>query len=190
MSLISSFVVAMSLLSCLSNYLKKRRRTFSLFPPLKTSKKYNFQTKSEEEVEKVLACTEDVVDGGGGYARVSRGIIFYKYFGVGGVSDELPLVVICHGFMGSSNDVSYLAEVICAMRRVLVFDLIGTNNSVSTHNHLDDAVFYASSLAELLLVLGEDKPIDLIGFSMGGGVTSKFAALYPKSINSLVQIAP
>jgi len=189
MSLISSFVVAMSLLSCLSNYLKKRRRTFSLFPPLKTSKKYNFQTKSEEEVEKVLACTEDVVDGGG-YARVSRGIIFYKYFGVGGVSDELPLVVICHGFMGSSNDVSYLAEVICAMRRVLVFDLIGTNNSVSTHNHLDDAVFYASSLAELLLVLGEDKPIDLIGFSMGGGVTSKFAALYPKSINSLVQIAP
>ena len=49
--------------------------------------------------------------------------------------------------------------------------------------------FFAGQIAELLLHLRED-PVDLVGYSMGGGIAANFASQFPASIRSLVMIAP
>eukprot|EP00939_MAST-03C_sp_MAST-3C-sp1_P002188 g2188.t1 len=52
------------------------------------------------------------------------------------------------------------------------------------------ADLFAGQLSELLFYLKETGPIDIIGYSMGGIIASRFAACYPHCVRSLILVAP
>ena len=83
-------------------------------------------------------------------------------------------------------------QALCKRRRVLRFDLGGRGFSsygnADSNPHTDK--FFAGQLAELLFVLGECEPIDIVGFSMGGLVAARFSATFPYKVRSAVLIAP
>ena len=97
--------------------------------------------------------------------------------------DDNPgrLVVLVHGFSGSSGYFEFLAECLArsnGRRRVLRFDLYGRGGSSCTGAPHTPRLF-AGQLAELLFALKEHGPIDLVGYSMGGAIAAQFAAAYP-----------
>ena len=97
---------------------------------------------------------------------------------------QLPLVVLVHGFVGSSSYFEYLKnELLLAGRRVLRFDLYGRGHSDPCTHTPHTEMLFAGQLAELLFALGfnHDEPIDVLGYSMGAVVAAKFAATYGDS---------
>ena len=97
---------------------------------------------------------------------------------------HLPLVVLVHGFVGSSSYFEYLKdELLLAGRRVLRFDLYGRGHSDPCTHTPHTEMLFAGQLAELLFALGfnYDEPIDVLGYSMGAVVAAKFAATYGDS---------
>jgi pimeloyl-ACP methyl ester carboxylesterase len=108
--------------------------------------------------------------------------------------DDNPgrLVVLVHGFSGSSGYFEFLAECLArsnGRRRVLRFDLYGRGGSSCTGAPHTPRLF-AGQLAELLFALKEHGPIDLVGYSMGGAIAAQFAAAYPDTVASLALLAP
>ena len=100
-----------------------------------------------------------------------------------------PLVVLVHGFVGSSSYMRFLAAELAKTRRVLRFDLWGRGWS----DHPDAAhtvALFSTQLSSLLFALGEAGPIDLVGYSMGGCIAAKFAACHAARLRSLVLLAP
>lgn len=72
--------------------------------------------------------------------------------------------------------------------RVLSYDLYGRGYSSAPDTTYNDSLFVAQ-LSELLYKLNVTEKIHLVGYSMGGGIVTKFASLYPEKIKSLVLIA-
>jgi hypothetical protein len=103
------------------------------------------------------------------------------YYVVDGRENKGPLVVMVHGFVGSSHYFRFLsAELVKQGRRVLRFDLMGRGRSSFDGFPLTDGAF-AGQLAELLFALdghelGAQGPIDLIGYSMGGASKTRTRA--------------
>ena len=133
--------------------------------------------------------------GGGALASLSRGNT--RYF-VEGPADGggLPLVVLVHGFVGSAAYLRFLSKELARRgRRVLRYDLYGRGGTACDGSpHTAEAL--ATQLAELLQrvrALEQQRPpraVDLVGYSMGGGIASAFAAIYPSRLRSLTLIAP
>jgi len=122
---------------------------------------------------------------GGAYIELAHGRCHYI---VEGHRNSGPLVVLVHGFVGSSSYMRFLAAEL-ETRRVLRFDLWGRGWS----DHPDaphTAALFAAQLSSLLFALGEAGPIDLVGYSMGGCVVAKFAACHAARLRSLVLLAP
>lgn len=73
--------------------------------------------------------------------------------------------------------------------RVLAYDLYGRGLSsrVKGAQTLD---FHARQLGELLQALGEKGPVTLLGYSMGGAITTRFAASESDIVDRLVLVAP
>jgi len=106
------------------------------------------------------------------------------------VDPEVPLVVLVHGFAGSASYYTYLARrLVKSGRRVLRYDNYGRGFSVCTGQRHSKHLF-ASQLAEVLFKLNVTSKIDLVGYSMGGGIVAAFAAAYPERLASLVLLAP
>ena len=109
---------------------------------------------------------------------------------------EGPLVVFVHGLGMSGecfNDI--VPYVVGKGHKVLTYDIYGRGYSdgVSENQDLEKVV---SQLAQLLLYLSEEtgglttQPFALVGYSMGGGIASGFAARFPHLVRSLVMMAP
>eukprot|EP00037_Helgoeca_nana_P004313 m.44668 g.44668 ORF g.44668 m.44668 type:complete len:330 (-) comp15017_c0_seq1:70-1059(-) len=104
-----------------------------------------------------------------------------------------PLVVLIHGFIGSSAYFKWLADHLVTKhnRRVLRYDNYGRGwSGCSGAPHT--ASLFAGQLAELLYTLNEapSAKIDLVGYSMGGAIASKFAATYgAEKLQSLILLA-
>lgn len=74
-------------------------------------------------------------------------------------------------------------------RRVLRFDNYGRGHSADdgTQHHLSH---FVGQFAEILYAIGEVDKVDLVGYSMGGGIVSGFASTYPDRIHSLTLLSP
>ncbi len=99
-----------------------------------------------------------------------------------------PVVVLLHGSPGSSSDFDRFAESeALADRRTLIPDLPGFGRSTRS---LDDysVAFHARALDGLLARL-EIAEVDLVGFSMGGGVALELAASAPNRVRSITLIS-
>ena len=131
------------------------------------------------------------VRNGGSLATLPHGYTHYKIEEATDGGRTKNLVVLVHGFTGSSEYfepiVSFLVNI--KGRRVLTYDLFGRGHS-ECRGADQTADLFASQLAGLLFHLGETRPIDLVGYSMGGIIATRFAACWPQRVRSLILLAP
>jgi pimeloyl-ACP methyl ester carboxylesterase/membrane protein DedA with SNARE-associated domain len=98
-----------------------------------------------------------------------------------------PTVVMLHGSPGSSRDFLDLAPAIATERPVLAPDLPGFGAS---ERRVPDYSIraHAGYTVQLIDELGLD-PVDLVGFSMGGGVALEIVRLAPERVRSLTLLS-
>jgi len=115
-------------------------------------------------------------------------------FRIDGRSNGGRLVVLVHGFAGCHLDLFPLAKELVEKQgqRVLRFDLFGRGWSSAPFHPCTEIIpeLFAGQLAELLFHLQETE-IDLLGYSMGGGIAACFASRFGKErVASLTFVAP
>ena len=72
---------------------------------------------------------------------------------------------------------------------MLRFDLIGRGLSSSAGDP-ETARLFSTQLSELLYKLDVQGGVDLIGYSLGGGVVIQYASSFHAKLNSLTLLAP
>lgn len=122
----------------------------------------------------------------GQFALLTDGITHYELVG----SRNQEVTILVHGF-----SVPYFiwdptfAGLTTAGLRVLRYDLFGRGFSDRPDVVYNQACF-DRQLTELLNVLDIDKPVNLVGLSMGGAVAIGFADKHPKRVDKLALIDP
>ncbi|MBX3507275.1 MAG: alpha/beta fold hydrolase [Parvibaculum sp.] len=100
------------------------------------------------------------------------------------------LVVLVHGFATPSVIwAQYFKPLTEAGYRVLAFDNYGRGLS-DRPDTVYDADLFDNQLSGLLDALGVNRRVDLVGYSMGGGIVTVFAARHPERVRSMTLIAP
>lgn len=99
---------------------------------------------------------------------------------------DLPVLVLVHGFTGSAADWAGVVDALAEVRRVVTVEHRGHGASTNT----GDASTYTfarleADLAATLDALGLDR-FDLLGHSMGGVVSMRYALAHPERLRSLV----
>ncbi len=94
-----------------------------------------------------------------------------------------PVLVLLHGFMGSTDDWRRLVQYLHTRFYLVLVDLPGHGDSKSA-NDLDFLLF-AQSLESLLAKTVAAK-VSLMGYSLGGRLAMAFAEQYPKRLNLLM----
>lgn len=122
----------------------------------------------------------------GSFAGLSHGQVHYELAG----PEEGALVVLVHGFSVPSFvwDPTF-EELVSQGFRVLRYDLYGRGFSDRPDVAYDRTLF-VEQLRELLVELGIEDPVDLVGLSMGGPVVASFTFSYPERIKHLVFVDP
>ena len=125
-------------------------------------------------------------DAPGQFTRLSRGLVHYQWLG----ADSGPVIVCVHGLTTPSFVFGPMAKGLGMLGyRVLVYDHYGRGYS-DRPKGIQDSDFFVTSLNELLADQGINTPFTLLGYSMGGGVVTAFAARYPERIKQLILLAP
>jgi pimeloyl-ACP methyl ester carboxylesterase len=98
--------------------------------------------------------------------------IFYKQFGEG----SGPVTVLMHGWPLSADTFDDVAVALAAKgQRVLSYDRRGFGRSDQPYNGYDYDSF-SDDLADVLSEAGVEGPVNLVGFSMGGGEVARYAS--------------
>jgi pimeloyl-ACP methyl ester carboxylesterase len=108
--------------------------------------------------------------------------LFHRLSGQAG---ELPDIVLEAGGLGSSDDWRHVEGLLARHARVLVYDRAGMGDSPA-----DAAGFTAAAVTQRLdALLGHlqwNRPVLLVGYSLGGLYARHFAASHPQRIAGLV----
>jgi pimeloyl-ACP methyl ester carboxylesterase len=122
----------------------------------------------------------------GQFIELSAGVVHYQQANVG--SDKT--IVLVHGFSVPYYIWDPTYDFLTALGyHVLRYDLYGRGYSDRPDVDYDQALF-DQQLLELLLALKINKPIDIIGLSMGGAIVAKFVADHPAKVNKVIFIDP
>lgn len=122
----------------------------------------------------------------GKFARLSAGVVHYQWHG----PKNGPVIVMVHGLTTPSfvwRD--QLPALTAAGFRVLTFDHFGrgfSDRPVARH----DFDFYVREIDDLLAELRVTAGFTLLGYSMGGGIATHYAAVRRDRIERLVLLAP
>ena len=129
---------------------------------------------------------EDRRDAPGEFIELSQGITHYQWHGpVRG-----PIAVCVHGLTTPSFVWQGLTAGLTAMGyRVLTYDLYGRGYSDRPKGDQTDA-FFLQQLEELLQSQEVTEDFTLIGYSMGGAISTCFTAKHPDMVRLLVLLAP
>ncbi len=123
---------------------------------------------------------------GGDYVKLESGTISYYLKG----TESGEVVVLVHGFTTPKYVFdSNVDALTSAGYRVLAFDQYGRGYS-DRPDVVYDKNFYDQVLINLLDALKIKKPVNILGYSMGGGIATTFTARHPKYIKKLALIAP
>ena len=123
---------------------------------------------------------------GGSFARLSSGVTHFELMG----PETGQVVVLVHGSTIPmyiwDQQVDDLAN---AGFRVLRYDQYGKGLSDRPEGSYNQE-FYRKQLLGLLDTLKINKPVDLVGLSMGGGLAVDFTANHPDRVRKLALVAP
>ena len=94
-----------------------------------------------------------------------------------------PIVVMLHGFTGSKENWYPLAERLRGKYRLLIPDLPGWGESERKPDADYGFVEQSVRVAEFIQALSPNRPVVLLGHSMGGGIAALVAARYPQLVD-------
>jgi pimeloyl-ACP methyl ester carboxylesterase len=106
-----------------------------------------------------------------------------------GDADAPELVVCLHGLGGSALNFGLVAPLLAEGRRVLVPDLLGHGRSFATTSD-EPAVDSQLQMLGRLLERESDRPVVLVGHSMGGILAMMYALRLPGTVECLVLLDP
>jgi 3-oxoadipate enol-lactonase len=116
-------------------------------------------------------------------ARLQSGetIAYYRQGEKKAPSD--PVIVLLHGYCGSSSYWESVLPHIKGIGKVIVPDLRGHGSSTAPKAEVYEMTDMADDLAMLLEVLGEEQAV-IVGHSLGGYVTLAFAEKYASKLRA------
>lgn len=122
----------------------------------------------------------------GSFVELSQGVTHYEWHGPA----RGPVVVCVHGLTTPSFVWRSIAKALSVSGyRVLTYDLYGRGFS-SRARGPQNQQFFLQQLTELLAHEGIEDDLSLIGYSMGGAISTCFAAKYPGRVRQLILLAP
>lgn len=128
----------------------------------------------------------DKSDASGYFTELTYGEVLYNWYG----DRNGEVTVLIHGLTTPSiiwqKTIDSLVE---SGHRVLTYDLYGRGYS-SRPRVTYDATFYNDQLRELLAALQVSEPVNVVGYSLGGGIAVSFASEYPQQVKRLALITP
>jgi pimeloyl-ACP methyl ester carboxylesterase len=104
-----------------------------------------------------------------------------------GESPGSPPLLLLHGFMDTGATFQFLVDAFAANRRSVAIDWRGFGAS---SNGADGYWFpdYLADLDALLDTLSPDRPVNIVGHSMGGNVAMLYAGVRPERVARLVNL--
>lgn len=93
-----------------------------------------------------------------------------------------PVVVMIHGFTGSKENWYPLARALGGCCHLLIPDLPGWGQSERKPDAAYGFVEQATNVAAFIRALSPDRPVLLLGHSMGGGIAALVAARWPECV--------
>lgn len=99
-----------------------------------------------------------------------------------------PVLLLLHGWMDVSASFQFVVDALQQSRHVVAPDWRGyglTEGPATDHYWFPD---YLADLDALLDQLSPDRPVDLVGHSMGGNVAMLYAGIRPQRIRRLVNL--
>lgn len=122
----------------------------------------------------------------GQFIKLPLGVVHYELAG----PEDAQIVVLVHGFSVPYYIWDPTFEGLTqAGFRVLRYDLYGRGFSDRPEKNYNLDLFNAQ-LDELLPALKIERPVDLVGLSMGGPIVARFANTHPGLVRSLILIDP
>ena len=117
----------------------------------------------------------------GSYAQLSNGKVRYELAG----PESAELVVLVHGLIGHMHVWDYQFKFLLEKGyRVLRFDLYGRGFSERVKGEHGGELFMAQ-LTDLIKYLNIDRKFHLVGLSMGGAISTRFASHHPEKLKSI-----
>lgn len=112
---------------------------------------------------------------------IQKSLFNYQIIG----KDSSPKLVFLHGIMGQGRNWGSIAKKFSQKYQCLIFDQRGHGQSHQPDKgyEIDD---YVEDLKSLMLEVGWQAPVRVVGHSMGGRVALMFAEKYPKWVKQLV----
>ena len=96
---------------------------------------------------------------------------------------DAPTLVLVHGFTGIKENWSPLARAFDGRYRLVIPDLPGWGESQRLPRENYGFLAQSERLAAFVRSVSPDKPVVLVGHSMGGGVVALVAAGYPQLVS-------
>src|SRR5919197_120852 len=131
--------------------------------------------------EKQIMQTEILKPNKSGYAAVSGLNYYYAIYGAGE-----PLLLL-HGGMFHTEMFGLTLTKLAQSRQVIGVDLQGHGRTALGDRQIS-LIDMGNDMAGVLKKLGYDK-VDVLGYSMGGGVAFQFAAQHPEMVRRLVLVS-
>ncbi|MEL7833517.1 alpha/beta hydrolase [Fodinibius sp. Rm-B-1B1-1] len=117
-----------------------------------------------------------------GHVSVNEVNYYYEIHGEG-----KPLLLL-HGGVGSFEMFRPILSQLSKERQVIGVDLHGHGRTALGDRDINMKDM-GDDMATLLSELGYKKPVDVMGYSLGGGVALRTAIQHPKSVNRLVVVS-
>ena len=119
------------------------------------------------------------------YLDLGDGVqLFYTI--AGEYTGKGKVVVLLHGFTGSSESWKSISQELTSSCKVILPDLLGHGKSSAPEEHTLYRMEAAARQLALLLDRSTDEPVHFVGYSMGGRLALYFAMVYPEYVHSLV----
>ncbi|HJR73662.1 MAG TPA: alpha/beta fold hydrolase [Luteimonas sp.] len=116
--------------------------------------------------------------------EIEAGGYRWRYVERDAESADAPTLVLVHGYTGSKENWYRLAEALGRRYRLVIPDLPGWGESERKPGADYGYAAQAANLAAFIDKI-EDRPVILVGHSMGGGVAAVTAARYPDDVARL-----
>ena len=108
--------------------------------------------------------------------------IYVEFYGL---DDDAPTIILTHGWGPDSTVWYYVKKQLTNHFRIVVWDLPGLGKSIKPKNRDYSLEKYACDLEAVLSLTGE-RPVMLLGHSMGGMILLTFSRLFPEHLTGRV----